>query len=175
MQEPLHAYIGLGSNLGDRLAALQEAVSQLHRSEGLTVDQVSEVYECKPMGYESEHDYLNAVVECHYEGPPLQLAELCYKIETAGGRHKAGANPPRFYQDRTIDLDLIHIDDVETADERLTLPHPRAHERGFVLVPLMELAPELVLSGKPVEQWLQSLPVDEIKGVVATSHVLVAE
>ena len=175
MRNPIHAYIGLGSNLGQRLDSLQEAVSQLHKSQGLVLGQLSAVYDCKPWGYESEHNYLNAVLECQFAGPPLQLAELCYKIESAGGRHQAGANAPRFFQDRSIDLDILHIDGVETTDGRLTLPHPRAHQRAFVLVPLIDIAPSLVLRGKTVGQWLEALSEGEIAGVVASSHVLVVE
>jgi 2-amino-4-hydroxy-6-hydroxymethyldihydropteridine diphosphokinase len=161
MPEPLHAYIGLGSNLGDRLAALQRALDLMVAAARLEVRAVSQVYETAPWGYLSEHMYLNAVVECFWGGPPLHLQELCYRIESSGGRHRMGVNPPRYYLDRTIDLDLLYIEGINSKDARLSLPHPRAHLRGFVLAPLAELAPGLELEGQTVEYWLKQLDRNE--------------
>lgn len=165
MIKALHGYIGLGSNLGDRLAALKLAVHMLVATPRLTVLRLSRVYECPAWGYQSEHDYLNAVAEISWQGPPLELADQCYRIEAAGGRHRHGARRAEGYRDRPIDIDLLWLDGITSNEERLTLPHPRAHVRAFVLVPWHELAPKLVLGRRSLTGWLAQLPKSEVEAV----------
>ena len=167
MNPPVHGYLGLGSNLGDRLASLQRAVGMLSASAGLTVMRVSQIYECPPWGYDSPNHYLNAVAEITWDGPPLKLWELCYRIEAAVGRHAEGPEQNHEYEDRIVDLDVLWLDGVESSDERLSLPHPRAHQRAFVLVPWHELAPELTIRGRSLTGWIASLPAGEVAGVKA--------
>jgi len=161
----LQGYIGLGSNLGDRLAALKQAVHMLVATPRLEVLRLSSVYECPPWGYQSEHNYYNAVAEINWQGPPMELANQCYRIEAAGGRHRRGVHHAPGYRDRSIDLDLLWLEGITSHDERLTLPHPRAHVRAFVLVPWHELAPMLVLGRRSLTGWLAQLPKSEVEAV----------
>jgi 2-amino-4-hydroxy-6-hydroxymethyldihydropteridine diphosphokinase len=165
VRKALHGYLGLGSNLGDRLAALQHAVHLLVATPGLDVKRLSRVYESPPWGYQSTFDYFNAVAEFSWLGPPRELADQCYRIEAAGGRHAHGARREPGYRDREIDLDLLWLDGITSHDERLTLPHPRAHVRAFVLLPWRELAPKLVLGGRTLTGWLGQLPTSEVEAV----------
>lgn len=165
MNGELHGFIGLGSNLGDRLANLQRGLDLLVATPELEVRSASPVYEAPPWGYQSEHDYLNAVVEVSWPGPPLELASQTYRIEAACGRHAHGPEEQTGYHDRTLDLDLLWLSGVISTDERLILPHPRAHLRAFVLKPWHDLAPRLVLSGRTLTGWLAQLPPEEVEAV----------
>jgi 2-amino-4-hydroxy-6-hydroxymethyldihydropteridine diphosphokinase len=129
----VRAFVGLGSNLGDRLANLQRAVELLAARNGVTVVASSRVYETAPVG-PAQPDYLNAVVEVATILGARDLLESCLSIEDEMGRVRAERWGPRL-----IDLDLLLFGD-ETIDQPgLTVPHPRMFERLFVLVPLVEL------------------------------------
>ncbi len=132
------AFLGLGSNLGDREETLREAVATL----GSTVRRVSGVYETEPVGGPAQGPYLNLVVELDTDLEPRQLLGLCQRLEAAAGRVRAERWGPR-----TLDVDILWIDGVESDAADLTVPHPRMWERAFVLAPLAELAPELVPPG----------------------------
>jgi 2-amino-4-hydroxy-6-hydroxymethyldihydropteridine diphosphokinase len=135
------AYLALGSNLGDRLEHLREAVRLLHAEPGVEVVRSSRVYETEPVG-PPQPDYLNAVIEVRNDGTALDLLEACRRVEDALGRIREGRWGPR-----TIDVDVLTFDQ-ETIDEPdLVVPHPRMHERGFVLVPLGELEADPMLPG----------------------------
>jgi len=133
------AYVALGSNLGDREAHLRGALAGLDATPGLVLAAVSRLYETEPLG-PPQGPYLNAVaaLDAALEAPAL-LARL-QELERAAGRRRSGArNEPR-----TLDLDLLLFGDACLDEPALTVPHPRLHERPFVLVPLAELAPDLV-------------------------------
>ena len=137
------AYLGLGANLGDRLANLQRAVDLLAEVSGLRVARSSRVYETEPVGGPEQPEYLNAVVEVETDLAPRDLLEACLSVETRMGRVRAEPWGPR-----TIDVDVLTYGD-ETIDEPdLVIPHPRMHERGFVLVPLAELTADPSLPGE---------------------------
>lgn len=137
------AYLGLGANLGDRLANLQRAVDLLAEVSGLRVARSSRVYETEPVGGPEQPEYLNAVVEVETDLAPHDLLEACLSVETRMGRVRAEPWGPR-----TIDVDVLTYGD-ETIDEPdLVVPHPRMHERGFVLVPLAELTADPSLPGE---------------------------
>lgn len=140
------AYLGLGSNLGDRLAHLQEAVDRIATNDAVTVVAVSAVYETAPVGGPPQDDYLNAVVAIDTTLEPYELLDLAHDCERAAHRVRDERWGPR-----TLDVDVLHYDGVRVDDERLTLPHPRMHERGFVLAPLRDVAPELVPADGPWE------------------------
>ena len=149
--EPVRAYIGLGGNVGDRAANLERAVAALAADPDVEVVAVSTFRETEPVGYLDQPRFLNGVVAVETALPPRALLDRLLGIERALGRERSG---PRFGP-RTIDLDLL-LYGTETLDEPgLTVPHPRLAERRFVLEPLCELDPELVLpDGRGVREVL---------------------
>lgn len=175
MQEPLHGYLGLGSNLGNRLLNLQEALDKLNATRELEIVQVSPVYESPAHGYESPNPYLNAVAEITWDGTPLKLLKHCYKIEAAGGRHARPKGEHTGYSDRPIDIDILWLDGVETVNGKLSLPHPRAAQRAFVLIPWLDLDPEVALNGYSLEDCLAHLPKEDVDKVRRVPGVLSLE
>jgi 2-amino-4-hydroxy-6-hydroxymethyldihydropteridine diphosphokinase len=133
--------LALGSNLGDRLASLQRAVDLLCGDE-LRCTAVSGVYQTAPVGGPAQDDYLNAVLVGRSGRPARQLLELAQAAEAALHRVRTQRWGPR-----TLDVDIIACGDEISTDPALTLPHPRAHERAFVLVPWLEADPDAVLPG----------------------------
>ncbi len=144
LHNPQWAVVSLGSNLGNRLEILQGAVDALGDTPGLRVKAVSPVYETDPWGVEpgSQPEYLNAVVLIRTTLPPSSLLERAHAIEEAFFRVRDEKWGPR-----TIDVDIVSYQDVVSADPELTLPHPRAHERAFVLVPWHDVDPLAELPG----------------------------
>ena len=134
---PSTAYVALGANLGDRAATIRHAVDHL-RDLG-AVDAVSPLYETDPVGYLDQPPFLNAVARLRTRIAPAGLLNALHRIEAEAGRVRTFRNAPRL-----LDLDLLFYDDLVRDDPALTLPHPRLHERAFVLVPLSDLAPDLV-------------------------------
>ncbi len=134
------AFLALGSNLGDRLANLRKAVSVLRES-GCQTTGVSSVYETKPVGLTDQPDFLNAVIRIKTEHSPKALLELCQAVELRLGRERTIKWGPR-----VIDLDILLYDGVTLDEPGLTIPHPRMLERAFVLVPLLEIDPEVEVS-----------------------------
>jgi 2-amino-4-hydroxy-6-hydroxymethyldihydropteridine diphosphokinase len=147
------AYIGLGSNLGDRKTTLRRAIRQLETLGRIAG--VSSLYQTAPVGYLEQPSFLNAVVALDTKLTPAALLGALLGIERDMGRTRSFPNAPR-----TLDLDLLMVDDMILDTPELTLPHPRLHERGFVLVPLAEIAPELVHpgSGKAIPELRHTLP-----------------
>ncbi len=139
------AYLALGSNLGDRPGNLQAAVDGLVTADGVDLVAVSRVYETAPVGGPPQEAYLNAVVAIDTERTPHELLVLAQQIENDARRVRAERWGPR-----TLDVDVLLYDDVRLADPDLTLPHPRMWDRGFVLAPLRDVAPDLVDSA---ESW----------------------
>jgi 2-amino-4-hydroxy-6-hydroxymethyldihydropteridine diphosphokinase len=137
----LRGYLGLGSNVGDRLANLRAAVDELRRR-GVTVVAESSVYETAPQGeILDQPDFLNAAIEIDTELGPEELLDVCKEVERALGREQGR---PR-HSPRLIDVDLLLLGDLEYASGRLTLPHAEVTSRRFVLEPLLELDPALSL------------------------------
>jgi GTP cyclohydrolase-4 len=146
------AYLGLGSNLGDRKYNLARALELLMNY--LVVEQVSSVYETEPVGYKEQPLFLNVVCRVSTELSPDKLLRLAKKIEAELGRMPSFPNAPR-----PIDIDILLYGDEVINDKELTIPHPRLAERAFVLVPLAEIAPNLVhpVSGKSITELLDNL------------------
>ncbi len=134
--------LALGANLGDRLSALHDAANLLADTPALRVLAISGVYETAPVGGPDQDDYLNAVVLVDTQLSAHAVLERAHAIEATAGRVRAVRWGPR-----TLDVDVIAYGDTRSDDPRLTLPHPRAHERAFVLVPWHEIAPTAVLVG----------------------------
>ncbi len=156
----MRAFVGLGANLGDRAAALRGALAALRRLSGTRVTGVSSLYETEPVGFADQPLFYNAAVELDTELGPGELLERMQEIEAAAGRRREG---PRFGP-RELDLDLLLYGDAVLTEGELELPHPRLAQRSFVLVPLAELSPNLVLpDGRPLRQVLADL--GEVRGV----------
>jgi 2-amino-4-hydroxy-6-hydroxymethyldihydropteridine diphosphokinase len=154
----VRAFLGLGSNLGDRLANLQRAVDLLDATPGIRVVRTSRVYETAPVG-PPQPDYLNAVAEVRTALTARELLDACLEAERALGRVRAERWGPR-----TADIDVLTFG-VEHFDEPgLTVPHPRMHERAFVLVPLLELEPDPPLpGGRSVRDLRSDLDLDGVR------------
>ncbi|GHH26044.1 2-amino-4-hydroxy-6-hydroxymethyldihydropteridine diphosphokinase [Streptomyces lanatus] len=145
LSNPKRAVISLGSNLGNRLETLQGAIDALEDTPGVRIKGVSPVYETEPWGVEpgSQPSYFNAIVVLKTTLPPSSLLERAHAVEEAFHRvrdERWGA--------RTLDVDIVAYADLVSDDPQLTLPHPRAHERAFVLAPWHDLEPEAQLPGR---------------------------
>ena len=133
---PTRAFLGLGSNLGDRLRYLRDAVDTLR---GVGLAAVSPVYETDPVGGPGGQDrYLNLVVELHTDRTPHDLLGVCRRLEAAAGRVRDERWGPR-----SLDVDVLWVDGVTLDDPDLTVPHPRLWQRRFVVAPLRDLAPDI--------------------------------
>ena len=135
--DAVSAFIGLGSNLGDRAASLTAALERLGRA-GLRPGAASSVWETEPVGGARDPWFWNMVARVETDLAPLALLDLLLELERRAGRTRTYPNAPR-----TLDLDLLLVDDLVLAEPRLELPHPRMWERRFVLEPLAEIAPAL--------------------------------
>jgi len=138
------AYVGLGANLGDRERTLLAAVDALAAAEGVEVVAFSTLRETEPVGVDDQPHYLNGVAELETTLPPRRLLERLLEVEQRFGRVRI----PGEHGPRTLDLDLLLYGESEIDEPGLTVPHPRLHERRFVLEPLAELAPGLVVPGR---------------------------
>jgi 2-amino-4-hydroxy-6-hydroxymethyldihydropteridine diphosphokinase len=136
-------YVGLGSNIGEPRRQLEDAIEQLKNLPDTNFDLVSGFYKSAPLGYVDQADFLNAVARLDTALPAEQLLENLLKIEKRQGRERSFAGAPR-----TLDLDLLLYGDAVVATPRLSVPHPRMHERAFVLEPLTEIAPDIAIPGR---------------------------
>lgn len=132
-----NAFIALGSNLDNPRAQVLSAMDAIHAIPGCCVIKRSSLYETAPVGYVDQPNFINAVVKIETNLTPLDLLHALQHIEISQGRVRTIKNGPR-----TIDCDLICYDDIVMKTEELTLPHPRMHERDFVLIPLKEIEPD---------------------------------
>lgn len=146
-------YLSLGTNLGDKVQALTRALDELRQAPEVTLTAVSPYYETPPWGKTDQPPFLNTCAAVRTSLTAEALLRLCQSIEAHGGRErheKWGA--------RTIDIDLVYSPDVTCASPDLQLPHPYLTQRAFVLVPLQDIAPDLVIQNRPLNAWLQELP-----------------
>ncbi|HWO76026.1 MAG TPA: 2-amino-4-hydroxy-6-hydroxymethyldihydropteridine diphosphokinase [Bacillus sp. (in: firmicutes)] len=154
------AYLSLGTNMGDRLGYLNKAISLLKMQGSIQIKKMSSIYETDPVGFEDQSPFLNMVIEIETAESPFRLLEIILQIEEKLGRIRLFKWGPR-----TIDLDILlyNQDNIET--EQLIVPHPRMHERAFVLIPLLEINDKLMhpALGKEFKQILSEIPKE--KGV----------
>ncbi len=150
----MKAWLGLGGNLQQPVAQLRRALTRLDEAEGLEVLRVSSFYRTPPWGDEQQDDFINAVVEIKTSLDPIPLLRILQSIENVMGRQRSG----RRWGPRLIDIDLLLYGDQKYHSADLEVPHPRMHERAFVLIPLSELAAELEIPGHgAVAELLQQL------------------
>ncbi|MBU6535300.1 2-amino-4-hydroxy-6-hydroxymethyldihydropteridine diphosphokinase [Streptomyces sp. NPDC057245] len=145
LSNPKRAVLALGANLGNRLETLQGAIDALEDTPGVRVKGVSPVYETEPWGVapDSQPSYFNAVVIVKTTLPPSSLLERAHAVEEAFHRVR-----DEHWGPRTLDVDIIAYAEVVSDDPQLTLPHPRAHERAFVLAPWLDVDPGALLPGQ---------------------------
>ena len=157
----IRGYLGLGSNLGDKRAHLQAALAALGCISGLEVRRVAGFYRTAPLGPVMQDWFLNTVAEIATDLTPAALLECCQAVEQSLGRVRHERWGPR-----TIDIDLLWLENFRAETPGLTVPHPGAHLRSFVLAPWNELAPGLTLHGQTLGYWLEradSLGLAEVK------------
>lgn len=144
------AYLGLGTNLGDKVGNLHQAIHQISLEIGSVLN-VSSFYETKPWGFDSENDFLNAALIINTGLTPLELLEKTQQIERKIGRLK---KTKESYSNRLIDIDILLYDNQIINVPQLTIPHRLLHKRDFVLIPMVELAPELIhpILGKTMKE-----------------------
>jgi 2-amino-4-hydroxy-6-hydroxymethyldihydropteridine diphosphokinase len=146
----VEAFVGLGANLDNPLQQVRQALSELDAIEHTRVVAASSLYRSVPVGYADQPDFINAVAKLQTRLLPRELLDALHVIENRHGRRRSVRNAPR-----TLDLDLLSYGMLVVHEEGLTLPHPRMHERAFVLLPLAEIAPEASLPGHaPISQLL---------------------
>lgn len=157
-------YLSLGTNLGDRAANLRLALDSLPPQ--MTVQAKSRIYETPPWGYTEQNAFLNQAVKADTYLDPEPLLKHLKRLEIALGRTETFRYGPRL-----IDIDILFYDDLVLETPLLTIPHPHLHERGFVLVPLMDIAPDHVhpLSGKSVREMLAACDTSGIQPYVKPS------
>lgn len=153
-------YVALGSNIGERERYLFDALQEMETA-GLHVTKQSNVYETAPVGYTDQPSFYNMVVEVETALGAGEALMRLQQVERGLGRERLFKNGPR-----TIDLDILLYNSEYIQSKHLTVPHPRMHERAFVLAPLAEIAPTLEVDGKTIRQLLDVLPESERCDVV---------
>jgi len=159
------AFIGLGGNLGDAVAALKAALLALDALPDTRVVRASKLYRTAAWGVTDQPDFINAVALLHTRREPRQLLEDLLEIERHAGRHRLDDGSDR-WGPRTLDLDLLLFGDARIDEPGLHVPHPRLHERAFVLVPLAEIAPDARIPGVgTAAQALARMAPAQVEGV----------
>ena len=137
------AYVGLGANMGEPRRQLEQALRELDEVRLTRVMSRSSLYRSAPLGYADQPDFVNAVAQLETRLPAKELLAELQAIEARHGRERSFANAPR-----TLDLDLLLFGEELVSEPDLTVPHPRMHERAFVLLPLLEIAPDAAIPGR---------------------------
>ena len=151
------AYIGLGANLGNRGETMRAALRRMAEHPHLRVERVSHFYETPPWGKTDQPQFLNAAACISFDGSAHELLGVLQRIE-----HELGRVRHEHWGARTIDLDVLHVEGTTCADAALRLPHPYLTERAFVLVPLAEIAPDLMVHGQSAAAWLDAADTEGI-------------
>ncbi|MGL5717600.1 MAG: 2-amino-4-hydroxy-6-hydroxymethyldihydropteridine diphosphokinase [Paraclostridium sp.] len=150
------AYLGLGTNMGDRLGYLNKACSILHSNQHIKITKKSPIYETKAWGYTDQNDFLNVCVEIETTLKPQDLLKECNNIEQSLNRERIIRWGPR-----TIDIDILFFNDIILREENLEIPHPRIQNRAFVLIPLIDINNHLKIKDKSIGEYLQTLTAEE--------------
>jgi 2-amino-4-hydroxy-6-hydroxymethyldihydropteridine diphosphokinase len=152
------AYLGLGGNIGNVKENIEEALKRLQEKDALKLLKISSYYETAPVGYEQQAWFLNIVVEIETQLTPYELIALCNKIEYELKRERLIKWGPR-----TIDIDILLYEGFESNEEKLIVPHPRMKERAFVMLPLLEIAPDLNIKGQSLKEIIKLIHNQEIR------------
>lgn len=159
------AYIGLGANLGDPPAQIRAALESLRNRPGLRLDACSSLYRSQPMGPQDQPDYVNAAARLETESEPLELLDALQRIERDLGRDRSRE---RRWGPRLLDLDLLLYADRTLDHPRLSIPHPGLTERAFVVLPLLDIAPTLLLpDGRVLADIAARMDRDGLPGKIA--------
>ncbi len=134
------AYLSLGSNIGERFKYLKKAISLLNAHPKISISKISSIYETDPVGFEEQNCFLNIVVEINTSLTAMELLNYCLQVEKDLGRIRNVRWGPR-----TIDIDVLLYNEEIYESNQLTIPHPRMHEREFVLIPLTEINPTIII------------------------------
>ncbi len=153
-------YLGLGSNLGDKIGYIEKAIALLENSDGIRNLRASSLYKTEPIGNVDQDWFVNAVVEIETDLNPMQLLECCQGIETKLGRKRIEKWGPR-----TLDIDVLLYGNAEIKSAEIEIPHPRMVERAFVLRPLAELNPCIEISGTPIQVLLSSTDNQQVEKI----------
>lgn len=158
---PSTVFVGLGSNLEQPMLQLQRALREIASIAGTVLVKVSSFYETTPVGVLDQPMFINAVAMVETTQAPHEFLQQLLDIERRHARVRIEQNGPR-----TLDLDVLIFADLQIADDQLVTPHPRMHERAFVLVPLLEIAPEVTIPGKGAARaWLQQTGTGGVRPV----------
>ncbi len=158
MAKTTRSYIGLGGNIGDVFSNMQSAISYLGSHAKISVKALSLVYKTPPWGIEDQDWFLNACAEVETSLTAQELLQQCLEAEKQLNRVRDIRWGPR-----TIDLDVLIYGNEEIASDALNVPHPRMHERAFVLLPMADLNADLILKGKSIAEWLELVDLTEIQ------------
>lgn len=150
------SYLGLGTNMGDRMNYLAQACELINNHENICIVKKSKIYETKAWGYTDQADFLNLCLEIDTDLDEYELLSVCQEVEQKLNRKRIIRWGPR-----TIDVDILFFNDKVSNDEKLLLPHPRIQDRAFVLIPLMELNSKLLINNKTIDIHLNSLTIDQ--------------
>jgi len=151
-------YLSLGSNIGDKVDYLDKAVDILRKNALIHKLNVSSYYQTDPVGYEDQDVFVNIAIGLETDLSPYEMLDVCQSIEEDLNRVRLIRWGPR-----TIDVDIILFDEIRMEEELLTIPHPRMHERAFVLVPIKEIACDLMINGRHIDELLDALDVSGVR------------
>ena len=155
------AYVGLGANLGEPRQQLRRALLELDAVPRTRVVKASSLYRSEPMGYANQPEFVNAVAQLETSLRAARLLAELQAIEARHGRSRSFANAPR-----TLDLDLLLFGESTVETAKLAIPHPRMHERAFVLQPLLEIAPEIIVPGRgPARELLKGCADQDVERI----------
>lgn|SRR5690625_965313 len=164
------SFVGLGSNIEPREENLNRALQLIEENDDVTIVKRSSIYETEPVDYTEQDKFLNMVIKLKTSMKNLELLQFLQEVETTLGRKREEEIEKG---PRTIDLDILLFNNENRDLDVLRIPHPRMHERAFVLVPLSEIAPDQVMptSGRRIDELLEQLPEKEIEEVVLYKKV----
>lgn len=158
------AYLSLGSNLGNKKENIDQALHLLSIKDQIKIKKISSYYETEPVGYKDQDWFLNIVTEIETALEPYSLLKYCNLIEQKLKRKRTIKWGPR-----TIDIDILLYENFSSNDEVLIIPHGRMTERAFVMVPLYEIAPDLLIEGEHIKKIVENLPREKVKKVTVSN------